>query len=133
MSTSEERSAGGRDPRASIERISAVTLTTGDMARSVAFYTALGFTIRHGGPEEAFTSLQAGSEALNLSLEGGPRRPTSWGRIIFYVSDVDAFYQQTLAAGLTPQMPPEDAPWGERYFHLTDPDGHELSFARPLQ
>ena len=21
---------------------------------------------------------------------------------------------------------------GERYFHLSDPDGHELSFARPL-
>ncbi|MEE9270499.1 MAG: VOC family protein, partial [Candidatus Krumholzibacteria bacterium] len=24
------------------------------------------------------------------------------------------------------------AEWGERYFHITDPDGHELSFARPL-
>jgi uncharacterized glyoxalase superfamily protein PhnB len=29
-------------------------------------------------------------------------------------------------------MAPSDAPWGERYFHVTDPDGHELSFARPL-
>ncbi|MHC4164482.1 MAG: VOC family protein, partial [Planctomycetota bacterium] len=27
---------------------------------------------------------------------------------------------------------PADAEWGERYFHITDPDGHELSFARPL-
>jgi uncharacterized glyoxalase superfamily protein PhnB len=27
---------------------------------------------------------------------------------------------------------PRDAEWGERYFHLTDPDGHELSFARPI-
>ena len=27
---------------------------------------------------------------------------------------------------------PRDAEWGERFFHLTDPDGHELSFARPL-
>ncbi|MGH8701888.1 MAG: VOC family protein, partial [Burkholderiales bacterium] len=27
---------------------------------------------------------------------------------------------------------PADAPWGERYFHISDPDGHELSFARPL-
>ncbi|MEC7657646.1 MAG: VOC family protein, partial [Pseudomonadota bacterium] len=25
-----------------------------------------------------------------------------------------------------------DASWGERYFHITDPDGHELSFAHPL-
>ena len=36
------------------------------------------------------------------------------------------------AAGLRPEVEPRDAPWGERYFHLTDPDGHELSFARPL-
>src|ERR1700737_4496053 len=27
---------------------------------------------------------------------------------------------------------PHDAEWGERFFHLIDPDGHELSFARPL-
>jgi hypothetical protein len=26
-----------------------------------------------------------------------------------------------------------DAEWGERFFHLVDPDGHELSFARPLR
>jgi hypothetical protein len=23
--------------------------------------------------------------------------------------------------------------WGERYFHMPDPDGHELSFAGPLK
>ncbi|MQG14065.1 MAG: VOC family protein, partial [SAR202 cluster bacterium] len=22
--------------------------------------------------------------------------------------------------------------WGERYFHINDPDAHELSFAKPL-
>jgi uncharacterized glyoxalase superfamily protein PhnB len=27
---------------------------------------------------------------------------------------------------------PQDASWGERYFHMADPDGHELSFARPF-
>jgi hypothetical protein len=25
-----------------------------------------------------------------------------------------------------------DADWGERFFHFADPDGHELSFAQPL-
>ncbi len=35
--------------------------------------------------------------------------------------------------GFTPEAPPRDAAWGERYFHLTDPDGHALSFARPLR
>ncbi|MCY3569357.1 MAG: VOC family protein, partial [Chloroflexi bacterium] len=25
------------------------------------------------------------------------------------------------------------APWRERYFHIVDPDGHEISFAKPLE
>jgi uncharacterized glyoxalase superfamily protein PhnB len=52
--------------------------------------------------------------------------------VIIYVSDVDAFYRKAQAHGIEPQFAPRDAPWNERYFHLTDPDGHELSFARPL-
>src|SRR4051812_48518343 len=57
---------------------------------------------------------------------------SSWGRVIFYVADVDELYEHALAAGFSPAMAPRDAEWGERYFHLTDRDGHELSFARPL-
>jgi uncharacterized glyoxalase superfamily protein PhnB len=53
--------------------------------------------------------------------------------VIFYVSDVDLLYQQALARGLQPEFAPRDADWGERYFHITDADGHELSFARLLQ
>jgi uncharacterized glyoxalase superfamily protein PhnB len=56
-----------------------------------------------------------------------------WGRIIFYVSDVDAMYARAIAQGLYPEAAPRDADWGERYFHLLDPDGHELSFAKPLE
>jgi hypothetical protein len=26
---------------------------------------------------------------------------------------------------------PRDAKWGEQFVHIVDPDGHELSFARP--
>ena len=113
-----------------IECISAVTVFTSDMARAVAFYDALGFARVYGGAHARFTSFRAGTGFLNLAA-GEP--PTSlWGRAIFYVSDVDAMYRRTLAAGLSPEMPPADAAWGERYFHLRDPDGNELSFARPL-
>jgi uncharacterized glyoxalase superfamily protein PhnB len=52
--------------------------------------------------------------------------------VIFYVADVDALYDRALAAGYQPATVPLDAEWGERFFHLIDPDGHELSFARPL-
>jgi len=47
--------------------------------------------------------------------------------------DVDALYERALALGLRHENPPCDAPWGERYFHLTDPDGHEISFAKPIR
>jgi len=51
--------------------------------------------------------------------------------MIFYVSDVDRFWAYLKEQGLRPQRP-QDASWGERYFHLSDPDGHELSFARSI-
>ena len=60
------------------------------------------------------------------------RRWSWWGRVIFYVADVDALYDRALVAGYQPATVPRDAEWGERFFHLNDPDGHELSFARPL-
>ena len=60
--------------------------------------------------------------------------PSSGGtRIIFYVDDVDVMYAHVLDRGFPPEPLPRDASWGERYFHLTDPDGHALSFARPLR
>jgi uncharacterized glyoxalase superfamily protein PhnB len=70
----------------------------------------------------------------NVRHEAEPetRQWTWWGRAIFYVDDVDAFYGNAVARGLRPEAPPRDAPWGERYFHIVDPDGHELSFAIPL-
>lgn len=119
--------------RAPIESLSAVTLVTVDMARAVAFYEALGFELVYGGPTTPFTSYAAGPGYLNLQAEpGGPRPSGTWGRAIFYVDDVDAMHERARAAGLTPVAEPADAPWGERYFHIHDPDGHELSFARRL-
>jgi catechol 2,3-dioxygenase-like lactoylglutathione lyase family enzyme len=113
-----------------IEGISAVTFYVADMARALDFYHALGFAEVYGGPSSRFTSLRAGSGYLNLILGQPPA--THWGRIILYVSDVDAMYRRALQAGFSPQAQPADASWGERYFHLSDPDNNELSFARPL-
>jgi catechol 2,3-dioxygenase-like lactoylglutathione lyase family enzyme len=112
--------------------ISAITLATHDMPRAVRFYRALGFDIAHGGEGASFTSFRAGSGYLNLIAIGDDIRWSWWGRLIFHVDDVDALHDRALAAGFHPSTTPRDAEWGERYFHLTDPDGHELSFARPL-
>src|SRR5260370_41402601 len=103
------------------------------MARAVQFYRSLGFGLRYGGEVATFTSFSAGASYLNLTAQPAERRWSWWGRVIFYVADVDALYQRALTLGLHPDTAPSDAPWGGRFFHLTDPDGHEVSFARPLQ
>lgn len=114
-----------------IEALSAVTLATTDMGRALGFYASLGFSLTRGGPDAPLSSFQLGPVAFNLiaqphhAIEG-------WGRVIFHVSDVDACYARAVDLGLHPHDAPRDAPWGERFFHLTDPDGHELSFARLL-
>ena len=115
-----------------LEKISAVTLATADMAPAVDFYRRLGFEVRHGGPEADFTSFRIGDGYLNLALRPGYEPDAPRGRTIFYVSDVDAFYASALEAGLHPEAAPADAAWRERYFHILDPDGHELSFAMPV-
>ncbi|MDE2987676.1 MAG: VOC family protein [Chloroflexota bacterium] len=121
-----------------VTSLSAVTLATADMAAATAFYEALGFEKIYGGPHAGFTSYRAGESYLNLiaaETGSGPRSGAGmnvWGRAIFYVDDVDAFHANAINAGLTPEFEPRDAPWRERYFHIVDPDGHELSFAKPL-
>ena len=114
-----------------VESISAVTLAVTNMARSVAFYRDhVGLEMLYGGESASFTSFRIKENYLNLIL---CEEPTQWwGRLIFYVDDVDAHYRRLTGFGLTPSTTPADAPWGERYFHIDDPDGHELSFAKPL-
>lgn len=113
-----------------LEGISAVTLFTADMARAVRFYRELGFPLRYGGESADFTSFCVGPGYLNLASGQPPER--LWGRTIVHVADVDTMYRHARAAGIRTETEPADAPWGERYFHVRDPDGHELSFARPL-
>ena len=120
-------------PNEPIREINAVTLATIEMATSVAWYRALGFAVVFGGPDDPFTTLRAGPGFVNLQLDAGYRPPARvWGRVILWVVDVDATYRRAVDAGMAPEAAPSDAPWGERYFHLRDPSGHELSLARPL-
>lgn len=116
-----------------VERISAVTLKVRDMARSLRFYhEVLGLEIIYGGKNSCFTSLRSpGTRDVILNLEQGTCSGP-WGRIIFHVKDVDELWSYLKARTFDPPHP-RDASWGERYFHLLDSDGHELSFASPLR
>ena len=116
-----------------IEKISAITLRVLNMKVSVQFYrNVLGMELLYGGERASFSSLRANdSEAAILNLEQGDSVP-QWGRVIFHVRDVDSFWTDLREKGFDPEVP-RDASWGERYFYMLDPDGHELSFARPIQ
>jgi catechol 2,3-dioxygenase-like lactoylglutathione lyase family enzyme len=116
-----------------VESISAITLVTADMDKAVTFYEALGFHLLYGGHDAPFTSFRVGSGFLNLQLDPGSAPGAAlWGRVVLWVDDVDAMYERAISAGFHPDTSPADATWGERYFHIHDPSGHELSFARPL-
>jgi catechol 2,3-dioxygenase-like lactoylglutathione lyase family enzyme len=119
-----------------VEKISAVTFRVADMAVSAQFYRdVLGMELLFE-EDAGFCSLRVKdvqsvipqSVILNLELGGAVTR---WGRLIFYVADVDAFWAYLCEKGFRPERP-RDASWGERYFHMPDPDGHELSSAQPL-
>jgi len=70
---------------------------------------------------------------LNLQFDPTWVQPERvWGRFILWVDNVDLVYDAFSAAGFTKLMAPSDAVWGERYFHILDPAGHEVSIARRL-
>ncbi len=118
--------------KARIEKVSAITLKVAHLEASVRFYReVLGMELLYGGPNADFSSLRIpGTKLPIINLQQG-RTAARWGRMIFQVSDVDAFWTHLKEQGFEPD-PPRDGSWGERYFHMHDPDGHELSFARPL-
>lgn len=102
------------------------------MTESVRFYRdVLGMELLCGGEGTGFCSLRTRDiQTAILNLEQGEPVPR-WGRLIFYVTDVDALWNHLKDRVFDPEIP-RDASWGERYFHMPDPDAHELSFARPL-
>ena len=115
-----------------VDSINAITLVCADMAASVAFYAVLGAEVVFGGPTSSFTTFRLAAEQfLNLQLDPSWQPPARvWGRFILWVDDVDGVYRDFLEAGYAPTMAPSDAVWGERYFHILDPAGHEVSIAR---
>lgn len=125
----------GRGPE-----ISAITFVVSDMAVSVAFYETAGMTIAYGGPDRPFTTMRLGGAThpnaanfVNLMLADADAvdRTGFWGRVVLHVDSPDEQWRIFADAGYESLTAPADAPWGERYFHIRDPDGHELSFAIP--
>src|ERR1700737_982352 len=97
-----------------IEKISAVTFRVVNMTESVRFYRdVLGMELLYGGEDAGFSSLcTLDAQSAILNLEQGDT-VTRWGRLIFYVTDVDALWTHLNERGFDPEIP-QNASWGER-------------------
>ena len=132
-----------------VHKISAVTLIIRNMERSCNFYSEIpGFKLVYGGsPDDTFTTYEIGEDVpkmcLNLELnitndshmDNDERKIQHFGRIIFHIEDVDKLYiyfksNISISTVISFENEPTDAAWGERYFHIREPDGYQLSFAK---
>ena len=135
-----------------VNRISAVTLIITNMKRSCDFYSQIpGFKLVYGGSsDDSFTTYKIGdnntSAYLNLELNLDTNICNSthyldrkhFGRIIFHTDDVDKLYlyfkgNSIISNIISFENEPKDASWKERYFHIREPDGYQLSFAMPIK
>jgi catechol 2,3-dioxygenase-like lactoylglutathione lyase family enzyme len=139
-----------------VYKISAITLRIRKMDRSCYFYSQIpGFRLVYGGSSnDIFSTYEIGDPNssrvyLNLELIRSANDQNiqedcltttnkHFGRIIFHTDDVDKLYDyfrnnESISANAVFENGPTDAPWGERYFHMREPDGYQLSFATLLE
>jgi catechol 2,3-dioxygenase-like lactoylglutathione lyase family enzyme len=131
-----------------VSRISAVTLLIKDMETSCNFYSKIpGFKLTFGGYHHDFfttyeigqnTSVYLNLELIKLNDYGEYEHSKNLVKIILHAIDVDKLYlyfknDQIISNLISFENQPTDASWGERYFHIRDPDGYLLSFAQLIK
>ena len=101
------------------------------------------FYVNHFGAKVTFdcgwyVNLQFGKDTSKLQLmapqeqEAPPFNPAGL-MCNFCVDDVDSEYARLTASGLSPVMPIDDHPWGDRGFSILDPNGVMLYHSCPKQ
>lgn len=116
-------------------RLSLVTLGVRDVARSTAFYQALGWPLSPAsvpGEVSFFNTAGAilalyGREALAEDAHGTPAGPT--GAVAMAINldsreQVDAAFEEVRRIGGAVVKPPTAADWGGYSGYFADPDGH---------
>jgi catechol 2,3-dioxygenase-like lactoylglutathione lyase family enzyme len=129
----------------SIPQLDLIGIVVEDMARSLTFYRQLGLDL----PGDADTQPH-----VEVTLPGGIRlawdtidtirsfdpdyqAPAGNSRIglafrLDTPAEVDATYEQLVAAGSHGYKAPWDAVWGQRYAVIHDPDGNHVDLFAPL-
>jgi PhnB protein len=115
-------------------------LTCKDAAKAIEVYKkAFGATerSRFAGPDGKImhAELQIGDSMIFLADEfpGMSAAPTQGAppsqAVYMYVPNVDATYDQAVAAGCQGAMPVSDMFWGDRFGKVIDPFGHHWNLA----
>ena len=127
-------------------RFDAIGLVVADLGRSLAFYRMLGLDIPADADGEGHVeaTLPGGTRMLWDTIEMVQSFDPEWtppagghGIGLAFVcddpADVDRVFAELTAAGHEGHNPPWDAPWGQRYATLRDPDGNGVDLFAPLE
>jgi uncharacterized glyoxalase superfamily protein PhnB len=110
--------------------------TVDDLAKSTAFYEALGFSVTDRWEENGVllgVMMQAGALMIGLNQDdwkkGRDRQKGIGVRLHIETTQqsIDDIAARMKAAGYTLDVEPFDTPWKTRQFELTDPTGFKLS------
>ncbi|MCA9878576.1 MAG: VOC family protein [Thermomicrobiales bacterium] len=126
-------------------KLDLIGIVVSDMARSLAFYRALGLEIPPNADAEGHVevALPGGvrlawdTEAVIRSFDETFAPVAGAGRVgLAFLCDspaaVDATYAALTSQGYHGHKAPWDAFWGQRYAIVQDPDGTEVSLFAPL-
>jgi len=110
-------------------------LTVDDLAKSIAFYEGLGFTLGEKWEDNGTlvaAMMQAGKLQIGLNQDdwkkGRDRQKGIGTRMnIETTQSIDEIAARAKAAGIQLDVEPFDTPWKTRQFELTDPSGFKLT------
>ncbi|MET7358144.1 VOC family protein [Streptomyces sp. NPDC005562] len=132
-------------PTSPTPRFDLIGLVVSDLAASLAFYRRLGLEFPEGSESAPHVEAELpgglriafDTEETVRSFHPGWRAPSGEGRIglAFHcdsAAGVDAVYEDLTGAGYTSELKAFDAPWGQRYAVVLDPDGNGVDLFAPL-
>ncbi|MFJ4713921.1 VOC family protein [Streptomyces sp. NPDC088785] len=112
-------------------RMDAIGVATSDLPASLAFYRLLGLAFPDGAEEQPHveTELAGGIRLMFDPVEDAADQGRGRIALAFHCGDaagVDTAYERVTAAGHRGESKPFDAPWGQRYAVVLDPDGNQI-------
>lgn len=123
--------------------IYAVAVSARDLARARSFYELLGFRFPEVSPGDPHLEAEDDSGVRLMIDDAGvlagilgeqPRPGTTAGFALRMASPsaVDGVVDRIRAAGHAVVKEPYDAPWGQRYATVADPDGYRVDVFCPI-